>query len=68
MRVRVFKMIKIVIFVIMYFIIVFIVIYFLIGSFLIGGLVVIVEFVVNMVVFYFYEKVWCNLESKDSFK
>jgi uncharacterized membrane protein len=68
MRVRVFKMIKTVTFAIMHFTIAFTVTYFLTGSFLIGGLVAIVEPAVNTVAFYFHEKVWRNLESKDSFK
>ncbi|MFY8283100.1 DUF2061 domain-containing protein [Pseudoalteromonas sp. SSMSWG5] len=61
-------MIKTVTFAIMHFTIAFTVTYFLTDSFLIGGLVAIVEPAVNTVAFYFHEKVWRNLESKDSFK
>ena len=68
MRVGVFKMVKTVTFAMMHFIIAFTVTYFLTGSFLIGGLVAIVEPAVNTVAFYFHEKVWRNLEGKDSFK
>lgn len=49
---------KILSFVVIYFIIVFMVVYVLIGDVIIGSLIVMFEFMVNIVVFYFYEKVW----------
>lgn len=53
---------------IMYISIVFLVVWVMIGDWCIGGVIVLVEFCVNIVVYYFYEKVWkCLKKGKELF-
>ncbi|MGZ9899960.1 DUF2061 domain-containing protein [Shewanella gaetbuli] len=56
---------KTVSFAILHFSVAFTITYLLTGSLVIGGAVALVEPMVNTVVFYFHEKVWKRIESKN---
>ncbi|MGS0677298.1 DUF2061 domain-containing protein [Shewanella sp. 0m-4] len=59
-------MIKTMTFAILHFGVAFTITYLLTGSVVIGGAVALIEPAVNTVVFYFHEKVWKNIESKNA--
>ncbi|MGX9459697.1 DUF2061 domain-containing protein [Shewanella sp. A14] len=51
-------------FAILHFSVAFTITYLLTGSIIIGGTIALLEPAVNTVVFYFHDKVWKNIESK----
>lgn len=53
-------------FAILHFSVAFTITYLLTGSIVIGGAVALIEPAVNTVVFYFHEKVWQGIESKNA--
>ncbi|WP_299809970.1 DUF2061 domain-containing protein [uncultured Shewanella sp.] len=59
-------MIKTMTFAILHFGVAFTITYLLTGSVVIGGAVALIEPAVNTVVFYFHEKVWKGIESKNT--
>ena len=59
-------MIKTMTFAILHFGVAFTITYLLTGSVVIGGAVALIEPAVNTVVFYFHEKVWKSIESKNA--
>ncbi|MGS0682537.1 DUF2061 domain-containing protein [Shewanella sp. 125m-7] len=59
-------MIKTMTFAILHFCVAFTITYLLTGSVVIGGAVALIEPAVNTVVFYFHEKVWKGIESKNA--
>jgi uncharacterized membrane protein len=53
-------------FAILHFSVAFTITYLLTGSIIIGGTIALLEPAVNTVVFYFHDKVWKNIESKQA--
>lgn len=59
-------MTKTITFAILHFSVAFTVTYLLTGSVIIGGAIALIEPAVNTVVFYFHEKIWKSIESKNA--
>ncbi|WOT05223.1 DUF2061 domain-containing protein [Shewanella youngdeokensis] len=59
-------MTKTITFAILHFSVAFTITYLLTGSVVIGGAIALIEPAVNTIVFYFHEKVWNSIESRQS--